>query len=325
VGNNVEGEAKALYGGIDIGGTKIHSVVARADGEVLARARKKTKADKGFEPVLERTADCLLGACEEAGVDLKELAGVGVGAPSAIRADGTAVHAPNMGWRDAPLASTLSRLMGVPVCAGNDCDLGTLGEYTYGAGQGSKSLVGFFVGTGLGGGIVDRGRVIRGENRLAAEVGHMVVVADGRKCGCGRKGCLEAYASKTGMSKGFAERKGRKKKSKLGDFEGLRSSVLAKAYREGDEVVREVVDEATRYLGIGVANLITLLGPDTIVLGGGVFEALGEDLIGLVRSTAEKHAFPGASFADTKIVLSSLEDDVVALGAVAYAQSEACR
>lgn len=318
--------SKFLLAGIDIGGTKIHTVIARGNGTVLGRARKKTRPERGFDGVMERVKENLLEACEEAGVGIKELRAIGVGAPSAIRADGTAVHAPNMGWRNAPLARTLSRMLHKTICAANDCDLGTFGEYAFGAGRGSKSLVGLFPGTGLGGGIVDRGRLIRGENRLAAELGHMVVVVDGRTCGCGRRGCLEAYASKTGMSAGLAERIAtRQWKTTLKsqeDLLGLRSSVLAEAYRGGDELVRDVVDEAARYLGIGVANMITILGPDTVVLGGGVFEALGRDLIGIVRTTARDHVFPPPSFKDTRIVLSRLGDDAVALGAVAYAQSE---
>jgi glucokinase len=318
--------SRALIAGVDIGGTKIHCVIARGNGTVLGRARKKTRAELGFKGVMERVKECLLDACEDAGVSLKELRAVGVGAPSAVRADGTAVHAPNMGWRNSPLAKTLSRMVRKSVCAANDCDLGTLGEYAFGAGRGSKSLVGLFAGTGLGGGIVDHGRLLRGENRLAAELGHMVVVVDGRKCGCGRQGCLEAYASKTGMSKGLAERLAASKwKTSLAseaDLLGLRSSMLAEAYRTGDALVRDVVDEAARYLGIGVANMITILGPDTVVLGGGIFEALGKDLIGIVRATAREHVFPPPSFRDTRIVLSRLGDDVVALGAVAYALSE---
>jgi glucokinase len=313
-----------LYGGVDIGATKLHAVVARADGTVLARARKKTKASRGFEAVLGRVRKVLEEACEDAGTTVRALAAVGVGAPSAVREDGVAVNAPNMGWRNAPLAARLAKRLGRPVAAVNDCDAGTLGEAVFGAGRGAGTLVGLFLGTGLGGGLVRRGEILRGENGIAAELGHLIVAADGRRCGCGHRGCLEAYASKTGMARRLAreiDEKGRRSVLDVddGDYGAVGSGALARAYKDGDPVVRDVVHEAVWYLGIGVANLITLLGPDVVVLGGGFFEAFGARLLGRVRKTARAHTFPPASFDDARIVLSKLEDDAVALGAMAYA------
>jgi len=317
-----------LYGGVDIGGTKIYSIITKADGKIIARAKKKTKADRGFEAVMERVGECLKEACEEAVISLKDLDAVGVGAPSAISADGKAVNAPNMGWKDAPITKELEKVLDVKVATENDANLGTLGEYVYGVGKGSKTLVGFLVGTGLGGGIVCRGEIIRGENRLAAELGHIIVQANGRKCGCGHHGCLEAYASKAGMGKRFIEEiKKNGRKSMLTDepdidLANVPSSVLLKAYEAGDKVVTETLEEAMWYLGVGVANMITVLGPDMVVLGGGVMEAMGKHLIKLVKESARALAFPPPSYDDTKIVLSELGDDAVALGAVAYARGK---
>jgi len=318
---------RTLVAGIDVGGTKLHTVIATAKGKIVARGRKKTKAENGFAAVIARIGKCLKEACNAAGVKPRQLSAVGVGAPSAIDAKGRAVNAPNMGWRNVPLVDALVEEIGRPVVAGNDCDLGTLGEYTFGAGKGATSLVGFFMGTGLGGGMVRNGEMLRGENNLAAELGHMTVRVDGRRCGCGKRGCLEAYASKTGLGTFFKqaiEKEGRR--SSLTKVEGIdlanvRSGILAEAYRAGDKVVREGLDEAVRYLGIGVANMITAFGPDRVVLGGGVFEALGKQLIGAVKRSAKGETFPPPSFRDTGIVLSSLGDDAVALGALAFALS----
>ncbi len=324
MGHNGGDRGGPAYGGVDIGATKLHAVVARADGTVLARARKKTKASRGFEAVLDRVREVLEEACGEAKVDFDDLAAVGVGAPSAVREDGTAVNAPNMGWRDAPLASSLAKVLRRPVIAGNDCDVGTLGEWVFGAGRGAGTLVGFFMGTGLGGGIVRRGEILHGESGIAAELGHMIVVLNGRECGCGRMGCLEAYASKTGMGRRLAMEIGAKGRpssleSEDGDFSGIRSGALARAWEGGDAVVREILDEAAWYLGVGVGNMITILGPDVVVLGGGVFEALGPRLIDKVRKSARAHTFPPSAFETTRIVLSKLGDDAVALGAIAHA------
>jgi glucokinase len=325
MGAKKKGGAGALFAGIDIGGTKLHVVVARANGKIVGRARKKLKGETRFAPVMKRVVECLEEACEAAGIEVKGLRAVGVGAPSAVRADGTAVHAPNMGWRNVPLAAKLRQLLPVRVVAGNDCDVGTLGEYTYGAGRGSKSLVGLFVGTGLGGGIVHRGELISGESHLAAEVGHMTVVVGGRECACGHRGCLEAYAAKSGMGRRLRQEaaKGRRSRKLVeagAELANVRSSVLSRAYRARDTLVREVVDEAAEYLGVGVANLITLLGPDTVVLGGGVIEALGREMLPQVRKAVQAHVFPPTSFKDTRIVAAALGDDAVALGAVAYAR-----
>ncbi len=321
---SVRGE---VYGGVDIGATKIHVVVAKANGSVLARARKKTKASQGFEAVLLRVRKVLHEACAKAGTTLKGLTAVGVGAPSAVRADGVAVSAANMGWRNVPLVASLSKRLGRQVYAANDCDAGTLGEAVFGAGRGAGTLVGFFLGTGLGGGIVRRGEILRGENGIAAELGHVIIEVGGRRCGCGHRGCLEAYASKTAMARRLAreiEIKGRRSKLDRDDVESgtLRSGALVRAYKKGDSVVRDVVHEAVWYLGIGIAGVITLLGPDVIVLGGGVFEAFGKRLLGRVRRSAGEHTFPAASFKDTRIVLSALGDDAVALGAIAYAMRQ---
>ena len=326
MGRGRSGTRGGLYGGVDIGGTKLHAVVARPDGTVLARARKKTKASRGFEAVLERVCDVLEEACEEAGTTVRRLAAVGVGAPSAVTGKGVAVHAPNMGWRNAPLADSLAKRLGRPVAALNDCDAGTLGEAVFGAGRKAGTLVGLFMGTGLGGGIVRRGELLRGESGIAAELGHLIVAANGRLCGCGHRGCLEAYASKTGMARRLAreiDEKGRRSRLEVddGDYAAVGSAALARAYREGDRVVREVVDEAAWYLGLGVANFLTVLGPDVVVLGGGIFEAFGDRLLGRVRKAARAQAFPAASFDAARIVLSKRGDDAVALGAIAYAMS----
>jgi glucokinase len=184
------------------------------------------------------------------------------------------------------------------------------------------------MGTGLGGGIVKDGEILAGENSMASEVGHMTVQVRGRPCGCGKRGCLEAYASKTGM--GYAFKKSillQKKKSILedlvedGGYDNIRSSLLKRAWAADDDVARSTLRDAATYLGIGAGNLITLLGPSVVVLGGGVLEALGDELMPTVLKAAKEHTFPTRSFSDTRIELASLGDDAVALGAMAYARA----
>lgn len=313
--------------GIDIGGTKINVVITNSTGKILGRGRKKTKADLGFKGVMERVLMVLDRACEEAGVTVQDLAAIGIGAPSPIVKNGNAVHAVNMGWKNVPLVKTFARMTGRPVFAENDCNVGALGEYALGAGRGAKSLIALFVGTGLGGGIVYQGELINGTNRMAAEIGHMIVVDQGRRCGCGHNGCIEAYVSKIGMGRRFMYEivcQGRESKLQElcgNDFANVRSGILKKAYLAHDEVVMETLQESAHFLGLGIANLITLLGPDTVVIGGGVYEALGNKLLAQVKRSAKALTHPAPSYRDTRIVLAGLGDDAVALGAMVHARN----
>jgi len=316
-----------LFVGIDIGGTKLHAVVADPRGNILGRARKKVGKDKRFDAVMARVEEVAQSACARASVELGAVAAVGVGAPSPILPDGTAVCAPNLGWTNVPVGAVIGARLERPCRVANDCDAGTLAETVFGAARGARSAVGLFMGTGLGGGIVIDGQLVSGDHHLAAEVGHMIVVREGRRCGCGHHGCLEAYASKTGMAARIvaAAKKGRKSqltKRTDGKLPKLRAKLLSRAYQDRDALAVEVIDEAADFLGVGVGNLMTLLGPSVVVLGGGVMEAMGKLLLDRVRAAARAVTFPEAAFGHTRIELATLGDDVVALGAVALAMQD---
>ena len=269
-------------------------------------------------------------AATEANVEIDALRVIGVGAPSPILRDGTAIAAPNMGWKNEPLTKTLRAALKVPVFAENDCNVGTFGEFALATKKKSGTVIGLFMGTGLGGGMVRNGEIITGDNSMAAEVGHMTVAVDGRPCGCGKRGCLEAYASKKGMAYAFKQAILLDKRPSVltelvedAGYDNIRSSLLKKAWDAGDEVARETLQDAARFIGIGAGNLITLLGPKTLVLGGGVFDALGKELLPIVEQSARAHTFPTKSFDDTSLELAKLGDDAVALGAMAYAKARA--
>jgi glucokinase len=317
-----------LFGGIDVGGTKILAMVADEKGNVISTSKKKTKGEAGFKSVCERAAAALREAAEIENLTLDHLSAIGIGVPMPVLPDGTTPNASNLpGWKNQPLIRTMEELTYRPCFAENDCNAGTFGEYVFGAGKGTKTLIGLFVGTGLGGGIVFHDRLIVGENHMAAELGHIIVQEGGRICGCGHKGCLEAYASKTGMARRIAWEiliEGRK--SLLSqtvpedNYATVKSSVLQEAYRRGDPVAVDALNELAHYLGIGVAAFITIFGPDLIVIGGGVFEALGKELLPKVKESARQRVFPEASFRDSKITLTQLGDHAVGLGTVAWAK-----
>jgi glucokinase len=302
--------------------------VADGDGGILAFAKKKTKGEAGFKSVCERSVATLREAAEKEGLRINQLAAVGVSVPAPVLPDGTTPSAANLpGWKNAPLGKTMESLLERPCVAMNDCNAGIYGEYIYGSGKGAKTLIGFFVGTGLGGGIVFHNQLVVGENHMAAELGHIIVQEGGRICGCGHKGCLEAYASKAGLARRIAwEIFFEGKKSVLtqmvpdANFATIRSSLLQEAYRKGDAVAVEALDELAHYLGIGVATYITIFGPDVVVFGGGVFEALGKELLPKVKESARRRVFPETSFKDTRIVMAQLGDHAVAIGAIACAR-----
>ena len=318
-----------LFGGIDVGGTKILAMVADENGNVVSAAKKKTKGDAGFKAVCERAVATLQEAVEIENMTLGNLSAIGVGVPMSVLPDGSTPAAANLpGWKGAPLVKTMEAMTSRPCFGVNDCNAGTYAEYVYGVGKSAKTLVGLSVGTGLGGGIVFHDQLIIGENSMAAELGHVIVHEGGRICGCGHKGCLEAYASKTGMARRVlweTVMEGRKsilsQYAPDGNYATIKSSALQEAYRKGDAVAVEALNELAHYVGVGVAIYTTIFGPDLIVIGGGVFEALGKELLPKVKESARHRVFPEASFRDTKITLSQLGDHAVGLGCVAYAKS----
>jgi len=314
--------------GVDLGGTKILSGVFKQSLEPMASAKVSTKSQRGVESVIERIERCIKDAVDEADLSLKQVAGVGIGAPGAVNfKDGSVIFAPNMdGWKDVPLKKELEKLLDVPVFVENDCNISALGVY-YGELKGKpREMVGIFVGTGIGGGLVINGELYSGFSHTAGEVGHMVLDVNGPKCGCGNKGCFEALASRTAIFQrikaGVKDGEKTLLTEMLGnDLSDLRSGDLRKAIRRGDKFVDKVVEEASEYIGIAAANLINILNPEVLVLGGGVIEALADEMMGVIIETAKDYAMPG-SMKNVEIVASKLGDSAGITGGAVLARRE---
>jgi glucokinase len=272
--------------GIDLGGTKtLAAVVDVTTGEVIASERKRTNAAKGQEYVSQRIIELSTAALEAAKLppDARIIA-VGIGAAGQIdRKNGVVVDAPNLGVKDMPMRDILGKQFGKPVAVGNDVEVAALGEYLYGSGRGYSTFVVIFVGTGIGAGIVQNGRLYSGFTGTAGEVGHMIIQAGGRICGCGGRGCLEAYASRTAITKAIMAEIHHGRDSILAsdvEFqlkEGetiIRSGLLADALNHGDALVTEIITEAADYLGYGLGSVMNFYNPECIILGGGVIEAI---------------------------------------------------
>jgi glucokinase len=316
-----------LVVGIDFGGTKILAGVFDNAMECLGNAKISTKAPRGPDAVIERIARCVQDAVDEADLNLKQVRGIGLGAPGAVDSKtGTVIFAPNLDWRDVPLKKELEKHLGASVFVENDCNVAMLGVYVVELKSKPKDVVGIFIGTGIGGGLVINGELYRGFNHTAGEIGHMVVDVDGPKCGCGNKGCFEALASRTAIFQQIktAVKNGQKTvlTDMLGDdLEDLRSGDLRKAIRRGDKFVDHIVEEAAEYTGIAVANLINILNPEAVVLGGGVIEALADEMLGIITEVARDHILSGTS-KDVEIIASKLGDNAGITGGAVLARQE---
>lgn len=313
--------------GVDLGGTKILAGVFDDKLECLGRAKKSTKAQRGAEAVVERVAATVLEAIDECDLQPKQIRGLGIGAPGACDPDtGTVIFAPNLGWKNFPLKKELEKRLPFPVFVENDCNLQTLGVYEKELKGKPRHLVGIFLGTGIGAGIILDGKLYRGFNRTAGEIGHMVLEVGGPKCGCGNKGCFEALASRTAIFRRIeaALKDGHKTvlTELLGpDLENLRSGDLRKAIKRGDKLVERIVEEAAEYTGIAVANVINLLNPEVIVIGGGVMDALEDEMLAIIVETAHDYAMNGTT-EGIEILASRLGDEAGITGGAVLARRE---
>jgi glucokinase len=238
------------------------------------------------------------------------------------------VHeAVNLGWKDLRLAELLEDQFHRPVVVLNDVDAGIYGEYRFGAAKSARTALGVFPGTGIGGGCVYAGEILHGKNISAMEIGHIQVRQNGRLCGCGRRGCLETEASRLAISAEVAMAAYRGEAPNLlaeagTDLAKIRSGALSKAIAAGDKVVEEIVRRAAHMLGVGVANVVMLLAPDVVVLGGGLVEEMPELFVESVRGAANERVM--SSFVGSfKVVVAKLGDDAAVMGAAAWAQKTA--
>lgn len=316
---------KPVYLGVDLGGTNILSAVVDDQGCVLASAKDDVDLSNGIEGVADQMYALSEKALRKAETEWDALHAVGIAVPSAVDpANGTILHAPNLGWKNVPAKDAMTKRFERAVTLENDVNCGVWGEYAAGAAKGFSTVAGFFVGTGIGGGLILNGQLHLGVHGMAAEFGHEIVRYNGRKCGCGKKGCLEAYCSKTAFCRQFDKEINRKgKKSLLSreskSFDRIKSSTLKKAYEAGDAVTRKVLHKGMRMLGVASANLAAAIGPECIVYGGGVMEALGEELMPVVVSSTCENLF-GLKPADMELRLSELGDDAVPVGAALLAR-----
>lgn len=290
--------APGVWAGLDLGGTKIQAVVTGRAARVLGAGRRNTPTRGGPEAVVAELAGTIGDALAQGGIDPARLRGVGVGAPGSIDpAAGVVFEAVNIeGW-DAPfpLGPALAAELGVPVAIANDVSVAVEAERRYGVGREYRSFLGVFWGTGVGGGLVVDGRLLHGRGS-AGEIGHVCAKPGGRRCNCGLRGCVEAYAGRGALEE-RARREARRRKTALFDLmrkrgrDRLTSGVWLRALDAGDEVARDLLDEAIAALGVGIGSAVTLLDVEAVVIGGGLGERLGPRWLKRIEKAARAHTF----------------------------------
>lgn len=310
--------------GIDLGGTNIQAGLINRTGKILTRYHTKTKVEQGADAVVKRILKLARNVVEEAGLDMQDVAGLGIGAPGTIdRTNGIVQKAVNLRWTNFPLAKRLHQELQIPILLDNDVNVGTWGEYRAGAGQGHDHMLGVFIGTGIGGGLIIDGKIYHGILGTAGELGHAVVEPH---ASLGRR-TLENLASRTSIVNLLTQLIRSNHPSCLpeltgGDLSKIRSKVLAAALDRKDPLTEQVLTEAARYIGISIAGVVTLLSLPCVVIGGGLSAAVGKQWVQRIREAFEEHVFP-TDLRSCSIVTSSLGDDAGIIGAALLAQTAA--
>ena len=306
---------------LDVGGTKVLGAIFNEKREIIYRLKKRSKSGENNTQSIENVITGVVEEMiQESGIKKSEINAIASCAPGVIdQHTGVVLFTPNLPMRNYNIRAVMEKKFGVPFFVGNDVNLGVLGEYRFGAAQGYQNIVGFFVGTGMGGGLILNGELYTGNQFKAAEYGHMVLDPDGPLCNCGQRGCLEAFSSKQGMTAYIRQQIGRGRKSVMEEAiqEGVfRSKKLVKALEAGDQVAMEAVDRACHWLAVATGNMINTFSPDLILYGGGVIEALGDLFLNKVLAEVDRYCMPQIR-STVEIKNASLGDDSILYGDLA--------
>ena len=315
----------SYYVGIDLGGTNIAVGVVDEDYRIVGRANEKTKAFHPAEEIADDMAATARRAVENAGVTFDEVAWVGVGTPGTVNPEtGMVGLAANLGFHDTPLGMLVAERLGKKVYVENDANAAAYGEYIAGGAKGYNDAVVITLGTGIGSGIILGGKILRGFNFAAGEMGHNVIVKDGIQCTCGRRGCWERYASASALTR---ETKAAMQADKntimwkmTQDIDHVNAKLAFDAAAKGDETARKVIDSWIEYVGVGIANVINTFEPEVICIGGGVSNQ-GEVLLAPVRAYAENETRNITTGKFPVICACQLHNDAGVIGAAALGSS----
>ena len=315
----------AYYVGIDLGGTNIKAGIVTDSGELLNKESIKTNADRPMEDIIHDMGKLALKVIEEKGLSIEDITAIGIGSPGTPDNEaGVLVYSNNLPFNMAPMRSLIREVVDLPVYIDNDANCAAMAEAVAGAAKGTKESVTITLGTGVGAGVIVRGRIYSGFNQAGSEFGHTVIVSGGQQCSCGRKGCFEAYSSASALIRMTKEAADANPDSKLNDLireDGKVSGKTAfKAMRMGDEAAAKVVDMYTDYMADGLANAINTFMPEVLVIGGGVCNEGDPLLIPLKEKTLSSPYF-GPGVKKTVIKLAEMVNDAGIVGAAMMGKS----
>lgn len=296
--------------GIDLGGTKLLGILTDNGYNILNK--KKIKIQKNI--TIDKLIDDITNIYIELSCDLN-IEKLGMAVPSSVQFEsGVASFLTAYGWKNVSFKELIKLKLDVEVNLDNDVNLATLAEYKMGAGIGVNSLYTFYPGTGIGGGYISDGKLVRGHNGTAGEIGHMVIDINGERCKCGQRGCLETIVSNTGFRRFLNEERINNHSSKLFEIKNITSNDIVEAWRSKDLTIRNILQYQAEVLGIAVANVVNITGVERIIIGGQIYHLLKDKLLPIVKKTANKHAISNG-MKNVDILLNQLGPEAPALGA----------
>jgi len=325
-GKQKERDRMKYYAGIDLGGTNIAAGITDEDGNLLAKVSTPTLVERGFEAIAADMAQAARDAAAKAGIPFEQVASCGIGAPGAFDTEtGDIILAVNLNWENVPLVSTLRSALGIPVYLGNDADCAALGEVVGGAAKDYDNALMITIGTGIGGGIIFQRKIFRGCTNAGTEPGHIPLIMGGALCGCGQKGCFEAYASCTALIRMTKEEIAAHPESLMwqlcgNDPDRASGRTSFNAAKQGDPVALALVDRYIRYLACGIAGLINVYRPEIIIVGGGVSNE-GDYLMNPLNKYIGEYSYGTGLIPPPKAVKAILGNDAGIIGAAMLEKS----
>lgn len=312
---------KSFVIGADLGGTNLQAVVVDEDNSIVGHAHAQTEAEKGAEYVIKKLADAINRACSDAGIALEDIQAVGVAAAGAIDIpNGVVLEAPNLGWKNYAFKDQLQQAIKLPVVLENDVNGAVWGEYHLGAGSGKGDVLGVWIGTGIGGGLVLNGKIHHGEFFTAGEIGHTILTPNGNKGQrtvedhCGRKNLIKSLNSQ------LQENPDSMLNKLVKQYEqDINMDMLSIAYLQRDPLTQSVINQSADLLGIAIANWVTMLAIDTVIIGGGVIESLGREYFNRIVDAFKADVFPPRC-QECRIIKTELEGEAGILGAALLAR-----
>lgn len=313
---------KSYRVGIDLGGTNIVAGVVDQDYNIVARASCKTNVPRPEAEICDSMAAVVKEAIKKAKLKMDDIDYIGIGVPGAVNPQTRIIEtSPNLFFKNWEIAKMMEERLNKYTKVENDANAAALGEFLAGSAKGTKNAIAITLGTGVGGGIIIDGKIYSGSNYAGAELGHMVIVKDGRECGCGRKGCWEAYASATALIN-MTKEAIRSEKAEFSymlhladdDIDNVNGKTAFDAQQAGDITGRYVIDQYIQYLATGLINIINIFQPDVLCIGGGI-AGQGENLLGPLRSIIEKERFTKFNEKQTQVCIATLGNDAGIIGA----------